>query len=586
MATTEPPRLVPVSPVPAESPWFANYEAAVPRTIAYPDIPLQHLLKDAATRYPNNTATVFLGGKLTYSELYAQVNAFASALAELGVKKGDRVALLLPNCPQDVIAYFGALTDCAIVVPTIPMYVENELMHQFNDAGAETVVTLTMFYPTVRKIRPQTQIKNIVVTNIKDYFPPLIRLLFTLAKEKKEGHRVPYEGDKGVYSFKQLIERHRGRAADGHVYASEVKPDEVALFQYTGGTTGISKGAMLTHRNLVANALQVRHWLSDCAEGKEIILSVLPFFHVYAMTTCMNFAVAVAGTMLLLPRFQLADVLKTINKHKPSIFPGAPAMYVAINNHPEIQKYDLKSIRVCISGAAPLPVEVQQKFEALTGGRLVEGYGLTEASPVTHCNPIYGKRKAGSIGLPFPDVEARIVDIEDRERTLGVGEVGELAVRGPNVMKGYWNMPEETENVLQGEWLFTGDIAKMDEEGYFFIVDRKKDMIIASGYNIYPRDVEEVLYQHPKIKEAVVVGVPDEYRGETVKAYIVLKEGETATADEIVEFCRNRLARFKVPKLIEFRTQLPKTIVGKVLRRVLLEEEKQKLAEAQSSKKE
>ena len=586
MATTEPPRLVPVSPVPAESPWFANYEAAVPRTIAYPDIPLQHLLKDAATRYPNNTATVFLGGKLTYSELYAQVNAFASALAELGVKKGDRVALLLPNCPQDVIAYYGALTAGAIVVPTNPMYVENELMHQFNDAGAETVVTLTMFYPTVRKIRPQTQIKNIVVTNIKDYFPPLIRLLFTLAKEKKEGHRVPYEGDKGAYSFKQLIERHRGRAADGHVYASEVKPDEVALFQYTGGTTGISKGAMLTHRNLVANALQVRHWLSDCAEGKEIILSVLPFFHVYAMTTCMNFAVAVAGTMLLLPRFQLADVLKTINKHKPSIFPGAPAMYVAINNHPEIQKYDLKSIRVCISGAAPLPVEVQQKFEALTGGRLVEGYGLTEASPVTHCNPIYGKRKAGSIGLPFPDVEARIVDIEDRERTLGVGEVGELAVRGPNVMKGYWNMPEETENVLQGEWLFTGDIAKMDEEGYFFIVDRKKDMIIASGYNIYPRDVEEVLYQHPKIKEAVVVGVPDEYRGETVKAYIVLKEGETATADEIVEFCRNRLARFKVPKLIEFRTQLPKTIVGKVLRRVLLEEEKQKLAEAQSSKKE
>ncbi|MCL5961420.1 MAG: long-chain fatty acid--CoA ligase [Chloroflexi bacterium] len=559
-------------------PWFANYETGVPRTIDYLDAPLQRLLQNAAERYPNNIATSFLGGRLTYAELYAQVNAFARALETLGVKKGDRVALLLPNCPQMVIAYYGALTAGAIVVPTNPLYVENEMVYQFNDSGAETVVTLTKFYPTVSRTRLQTKVRNIIVTNIKDYFSPLMALLFTLFKEEKEGHRISYEGDGNVYSFKGLVESNRLPSRDGQLAPAEVKADDTALFQYTGGTTGVSKGAMLTHRNLMANALQTRYWLADAQEGREVVLSVIPFFHVYGMSVCMNFAVGLASTMVLLPRFDLVEVLKTINKHKPTIFPGVPTMYVAINNHPDVRRYDLKSIRVCLSGAAPLPVEVQQKFESLTGGKLVEGYGLTEASPVTHCTPINGRRKEGSIGLPFPDTEARIVDLDTRADALPIGSIGELAIRGPQVMKGYWNRPEESRDVLPGEWLFTGDIAKMDEDGYFFIIDRKKDMILAGGYNIYPRDVEEVLFQHPKIKEAVVAGVPDEYRGETVKAYVVLKEGETATAEEIIDFCKPRLARYKAPKLVEFRTELPKTMVGKVLRRVLLEEEMRKRA--------
>ncbi len=561
-----------------EYPWLASYESAVPRTIDYPDAPLQHLLKEAARRHPNNLATIYFGGKLTYAELYAQVNAFAAGLSAMGVKKGDRVALLLPNCPQNVIAYYGALTAGAIVVPTNPLYVEKELAHQFNDSGAETVVTLTRFYPAVARVRPKTRVKNIIVSNIKDYFSPVMRFLFTLLKEKKQGDRVSFSGDANAVAFTGLIESHIARAREGHVPAVEVNPDDVALFQYTGGTTGVSKGAMLTHRNLVANTFQTRHWLADAEDGQEGMLSVIPFFHVYGMTTCMNFSVNLASTMVLLPKFELHDVLKTINKYKPTIFPGVPTMYVAINNYPEVHKYDLKSIRVCISGAAPLPVEVQQKFESLTGGKLVEGYGLTEASPVTHCTPINGRRKIGSIGVPFPDTEARIVDLETRQTALPVGEAGELAIRAPQVMKGYWNMPEETENVLQGEWLYTGDIAKMDEDGYFYIVDRKKDMILAGGFNIYPRDVEEVLFQHPKVKEAVVAGIPDEYRGETVKAYVVLKDGETATAEEIIEFCRERIARYKAPKLVEFRAELPKTLVGKVLRRVLVEEEKKKMA--------
>lgn len=558
----------------ATKPWLKHYEKLVPHTIEYPDVPLHRFLEDSARKYPNNIATIFLGAKLTYRQLSDSANAFAAALASLGVKKRDRVALLLPNCPQNLIAYYGAMKAGAIVVPTNPLYVESELQHQFADAGAETVVTLTKFYPLVKKVQPRTNVKNVIATNIKDYFPPVTSLLFTLAKEKKEGHRVEIEKSPGNYLFVDLLKQHAGRT-----YEAEVSADDIALFQYTGGTTGVSKGAMLTHRNLVANTIQTAKWLTDAKEGDETILGVIPFFHVYGMTAAMNFSVYIAGTLVLLPRFDLGEVLKSINKYKPGIFPGVPTMYVAINNHPNIAKYDLRSIRACISGAAPLPVEVQQRFETLTGGKLVEGYGLTEASPVTHCNPIYGLRKTGSIGLPLPDLEVKIADVETGTSEMGVGEVGELVVRGPQVMKGYWNMPEETNNVLRNGWLHTGDIAKMDEDGFFYIVDRKKDMIIAGGYNIYPRDVEEALYRHPKVKEAVVAGVPDKYRGETVKAYVVLKEGEAATEEEIIEYCRNNIARYKVPTMVEFRRELPKTLVGKVLRRVLVEEEKKKLAD-------
>jgi long-chain acyl-CoA synthetase len=353
----------------------------------------------------------------------------------------------------------------------------------------------------------------------------------------------------------------------------DIVSDDVALLQYTGGTTGVSKGVMLTHQNLVANAMQCKSWFPEISIGNERLLAVLPFFHSFGMTTSMNCPILVAATMILVPRFNTKEILSLIEKYKPTLFPGVPTMYVAINNYPDVSKYDLSSVKFCISGAAPLPLEVLQEFEQLTGGTLREGYGLTESSPVTHCNPLEGMVKEGSIGIPFPDTECKIVDVDTGEKELEVNEIGELCIRGPQVMTGYWNMPEETKCTIRKEWLYTGDIAKVDEDGYFYIVDRKKDMIIASGYNIYPRDIEEVLYEHPKVKEAVVAGIPDEYRGETVKAYVVLKEGVTASEEEIIQFCRENMAKYKVPTAVAFRDDLPKTIVGKMLRRELVEEE-------------
>ncbi|MCL5961885.1 MAG: long-chain fatty acid--CoA ligase [Chloroflexi bacterium] len=562
---------------PTVKPWLKHYESSVPPTISYPDIPIHQFLRDSAAKFPGNPAAVYFGRTITYAELSSRVDRFAAALSDLGVKKGDRVALFLPNCPQNVIAYYGALQIGAIVVPTNPLYVEAELEHQLVDSGAETIVTLTKFYPLVKKVRPRTSLKHVIVTNIKEFFPPVLRLLFTLLKESKDGHRVQIDQGPGTHSFSSLL-MHQANSTQVSIH-----PDDIALFQYTGGTTGVSKGAMLSHRNIVSNTIQVGRWLSDVKPGQEIVLSVLPFFHVYGMTVAMNFAVYSGAAMVLIPRFDVEEVLKAIVKQKPTVFPGVPTIYGAINNYAEVGKYDLRSIRACISGAAPLPVETQSVFERLTGARLVEGYGLTEAAPVTHCNPVFGLRKAGSIGVPFPDVDAKIVDQDDWAKELSVGEIGELAVHGPQVMRGYWNMPQETESVLKGDWLLTGDIARMDEDGYFYIVDRKKDLIIAGGYNIYPRDIEEVLYTHPKIKEAVAVGVPDEYRGETVKVFCVLKEGQTATAEEVINFCKDKMAKYKVPTQVEFRPELPKTLVGKFLRRVLLEEEMKKRASGAQS---
>ena len=558
-----------------EKPWLKFYDKGVPATIKYPDKPLHWALEEAARKYPDNTATIFMGAKLTYRELNDLANRFAAALADLGVKKGDRVSIHLPNCPQFVIAYYGTLKAGAVVVPTNPLYVEREIEHQLNDSGAETIVTLTKFYPVVRRVKERTKLKNIIVTNIKEYFPSLLKLLFTLFKEKKEGHRPPIPKELGTYFFQDLMAKYPPTPPE-----VEVGPEDLALLQYTGGTTGVPKGAMLTHKNMLANAIQVRHWLVDAREGEEVFLSVLPFFHVYGMTVSMNMPIYIGAAMVLLPQFKVKEVLEAINKYKPTLFPGVATMYVAINTYPEVSKYDISSIRACIAGAMPLPYEVWTKFEEITGGKLVEGYGLTEASPVTHCNPIYGLRKP-CIGLPFPDTEAKIVDLETGEKELPIGEIGELAVRGPQVMKGYWNMPEETKMVLKPDgWLLTGDIAKMDEDGYFYIVDRKKDMILSGGYNIYPREIEEVLYAHPKVKEVAAVGVPDEYKGEVPKVFIVLKEGETATEEEIIAYCKENLAKYKIPKYVEFRKELPKTMVGKILRRVLAEEEKKKMAKA------
>ncbi|KPL23618.1 MAG: hypothetical protein AMJ93_04245 [Anaerolineae bacterium SM23_84] len=555
--------------------WLKNYEPQVPHTLEYPERPLHTNLEETARKYPDATATIFLNHKIPYKELNELADRFAAALQQVGVKKGDRVAIYMANCPQFVASYYGALKAGAIAVTFNPLYAAREVEHQLKDSGAETIVVMSRFYPIVQQVRANTALKHVIVTNIKEYFPPLIKLLFTLFKEKKEGDAQDISGDANTYWFQELLSR-----APAKPTPVDVKHSDTACLLYTGGTTGVPKGAELTHRNLMSNAMGCRYWLHDLRESKEVVLTAIPLYHSYGMTTCMNLSVYAGAAMLLIPNPRdFADVMKNIKKHQPTLFPGVPTMYVAFNNFPDVEKYGVKCIRACISGAAGLPVEVQTRFQELTGAKLVEGYGLSEASPVTHANPIFGWNRIGTIGLPWPDTEARIVDLETGKKELGVNEIGELVVRGPQVMKGYWNMPEETALVLREGWLHTGDIARMDEEGYFQIVDRKKDMIIAGGFNIYPRDVEEVLYENPRVKEAVVAGIPDPYRGETVKAYVVLKEGETATEEEIIEFCKGKMAKYKVPKMVEFRPELPKTMVGKVLRRILVEEEKKKMAE-------
>jgi len=565
----------------AERPWLAAYDAGVPADIDVPDEPLHAALSAAARHYPRRTAIRFFGRSLSYAELDVLANRFANVLLALGVQQGDRVALLLPNCPQMVVAYYGGLRAGAVMVPTSPLYVESELEHQLADAGASVVVCLSSLFGKVQAVRPRLPaLQRVIVTSIKDFFPTRLRLLFSLTRERRDGHRVSLPGDGRTYWLMRLLSR--ARSSDPNV---EVKADDLALLQYTGGTTGVAKGAMLTHRNLVANTLQVRACFVNLANpsGPDIVMGVLPLFHIYAMTTVMNFSIRGGGTMVLQPRFIVDDVLKAIQRERPHLFPGVPTMYMAINHAPRLSRYNLRSLKGAISGAAPLPREVQARFEQLTGARLIEGYGLTEASPVTHCVPFAAEHRVGTIGVPVPSTEAAIFDQETGTRRLAPGEVGELAVRGPQVMRGYWNRPDETAQVLRDGWLFTGDLARVEPDGYFSIVDRKKDMIITGGMNVYPRDVEEPLYQHPKVREAVAVGVPDPRWGEAVKVYLVLLDGETATEQEILDYCHARMARYKVPKYVEFRRELPKSLVGKVLRRQLIEEEEARQASRRAS---
>jgi long-chain acyl-CoA synthetase len=509
-----------------------------------------------------------IGARLSYRQLMDQVNRFASALAALGVRQGDRVALLLPNVPQFVIAFYGALKLGAIVVNTNPTYTARELEQQLGDAGAETAVLFSPLYARLREVQARTQVKRVIVTDVSDYVAGPFKALVQ-RNLRKHGQMVDVPDGERVYHFRPLLDAH---PAPPPVVA--VDPDDTALFQYTGGTTGVPKAAMLTHHNLVVNTIQMRRWMTSLEDGKERIVGVLPFFHVYGMTVEMSLAVYLGSELIILPDPRdVVHLMKTIQRRGATVVPGIPTMYVRIINHPDVGRYDLRSVKVCVSGAAPLPMEVQTRFGEISGGRLVEGYGLTEAAPVTHCNPISGQRKSGSIGIPLPDVDAQIVDHETLAEKP-VGEDGELWLRGPQVMKGYWNRPEETRKAITEDgWLRTGDIARVDNEGYFYIVDRLKDIIISSGLNIVPREVEEVLYMHPSVQEAVVVGIPDPKRGETVKAYVVLKPGQAATPEEITAFCAERLAPFKVPRLVEMRLDLPKTQVGKYLRRVLIEEE-------------
>jgi long-chain acyl-CoA synthetase len=550
-----------------ERPWLKYYEPGVPYSINYPLVPLHKLLEDSALRYAHRPALTFYHRSLKYAELNATANRFASGLTRLGLRKGDRVALVMPNCPQFVIAFYGTLKAGGVIVPTNPLYTERELAYQLKDAGATIVVTLTRFYKNVQAVSHDAGVEHIVVGNIKDYFGTALKIAFGLTREKKEGHRIPVEWDGGTHPFADLAGDMSGRPAP------EVSPDDLAVLQYTGGTTGTAKGAMLSHGNLVANAIQSRAWDPSSKDGQETILTVLPLFHVYALTVAMNRGLYSGARLLLLPRYDQGEVLAAIAKYHPTIIPGVPTLYNSILNAPQLSKYELSSVRACISGSAGLPRSVQERFEAATGGKLVEGYGLSEASPVTHCNPYVSLRKEGSIGLPFPDTDAKIVDTETGEVVQPCGEPGELVVRGPQVMQGYWNRPDETATAIKDGWLHTGDIATQDEDGYFYIVDRKKDVIIVGGFKVYPRDVEEVLFQHPKVAEAVAVGLPDEHKGERVKAYVVLRSGEETSAGELIAYCSQNLAHYKVPKEIELRENLPKSIVGKVLRRALIEEE-------------
>ncbi len=550
-------------------PWLAHYEPEVPHTVEVPDVTLHELFERVAGEYPGNVATIFFGAKLTYGQLNEQAGRFAAGLQALGVRPGDRVAIILPNCPQFMVVLIGALKAGAVAVPLNPAYTPGELRDQLNDSGAETVVALNTIAPRVQEAMPETPVKLLVVTQMQEYLSPLMSLMLGV-KERTEGLAADLQGD-GIYRFANLI-----KASPVEYAQSETEPNEPAVLLYTGGTTGAPKTATLTHRNLVSNASQMYAWVWDTRPEKhDVFLGVIPFFQSYGLTMVMNLAIACAGAIILLPRFTIKDMLRTMTRFRPTVFPALPAIFSAITHHPLSPHYDLRSLRVCISGGAPLRSDVTETFEGMTGARLVEGYGLTETSSVTHCNPIYGERRAGSIGLPLPLTDAQIVD-QDSGRVLPAGEVGELTVRGPQVMAGYWQQPDETADMIQGGWLQTGDLAWEDEDGYFYILDRKKDIILTGEFSVFPREVEDALRESDKVSEVVVLGVPDKQSGEAVKAYVVLKPDVEATEAELRRFAAARLVGYKVPTRIEFRESLPRNVAGGHSRRDLLWEEMDK----------
>lgn len=551
----------------SSKPWLKFYDPQVPAELVVPALTIPDLLQNAVAKYPGHTALVFMGARMNYSQLKQQVDKLTAALHALGLGRGDRVAIMLPNCPQAVIAYYATLSMGAVTVMTNPLYVERELEHQWRDAGVKLVISLDLFWPKIEVVRQTLSIEQVILSGIQDYMPIAKKLLAPL-ELRRQGKWVDVVYGNTVQSFKKLIDRQHPQPPK-----IELSPEELACLQYTGGTTGLPKGAMLRHRNLIASLAQIRSFLLyEHKEAQDIGLGIMPFFHVYGMNGLMNLSMHLAATLVLIPQPEIKTIVEAIVAERPSFFTGVPALFVALNNYRNFDKIDLTSIKAMFSGAAPLPVEVMEKFEARTGARIAEAYGMTEASSVTHVNPLQGQRKFGSIGVPIIGTEAKIVDAEDWIKELPQGEVGELMIKGPQVMQGYWNAAEETAQALHDGWLLTGDIARMDEEGYFYIVDRKKDMILSAGYNVYPREVEEVLYQHPQVLEAAVIGLPDGLRGEKIAAYLILKPGQTATAADIRAFCRERLAPYKQPRTVVFRDSLPKALTGKVLRRQLREE--------------
>jgi long-chain acyl-CoA synthetase len=564
-------------------PWFRTWRAGVPKSVApFPEVNVYSLLAESAARFPDSTAIAFLGKHLSYAQLEREVGRCAGMLARLGVAKGDRVGMLLPNSPQYVIAWYACQRLGAVAIGNNPLYTQRELAHQVRDSEPRVMIVLDQLWPLWSAVADEVAVPEVVVTRLTDYMKFPLNLLAPIKFRKDAKHEgkpwPPIPVGTTVKRWKDLM----GSAGEPPPVAEVDAHVDVASFVYTGGTTGLSKGAMLSHFNLASNVRQVAPCIVGFERGKDGVMCILPFFHSFGLVA-MNFGISQAGKLVLLPRFELHMALAQLQKEKPTFFPGVPRLYVALNEAPETAKFDLKSVKACISGAAPLPQAVADRFREITGGaNLVEGYGLTETSPVTHVNPFDAPRH-GSIGIPIPDTECKIVDPENPDREMPPGERGELCMKGPQVMLGYWRKPEATAEMIRNGWLHSGDIAIMDEDGFFSIVDRMKDMILVSGFNVYPTEVEAVLFHHPKVLKVCVVGLPDQTTGERVKAYIVPKEGQTVTADELEAWCRDPdqgLTGYRVPKEFEFRESLPETLVGKVLRRVLQEEERQKAGSA------
>ena len=554
-----------------DKPWLSSYEKGVPSSLLYEEICLPEILEKSSKQFPDKMALLFMGYKINYRELDEMVNRFAKALQSFGIEKGDRVALVLPNVIPCVAAYYAILRIGAVAVMNNPLYTDPELLHQFKDSESRAVITLDLLANRIIDLREKTKIKQIIFTSIGDYLPFPKNILFPLVAKKK-GLAARVKDAPDVYKWKDLINN-----SSPNVKKHQNSFDDTAMFQYTGGTTGISKGAILTHGNLSKQVQQLASWFPKFNRGEEVMLGALPFFHIFGLSTAMNLSIYMAWGDILVPKPQAEPLLEMIRKFKPSFAPLVPTMYIGMLTHKDIDKTDMTCIKGCFSGSAPLPVEVIKDFQKKTGSLIVEGFGLTESCPVTHINPfVEGRTKPGSIGIPLPDTVCRIVSINNGKTDVPVGETGELIIQGPQVMKGYHGMKEETEIALRDGWLYTGDIARMDEYGYFYIVDRLKDMIISGGLNVYPRDIDEIYYEHPKVKDACAVGIPHPSRGEAIKLFIVLKDGETATEQEMLDYCTDKLARYKRPVEIEFRDDLPRTTVGKILRRELRDEELKK----------
>ncbi len=547
--------------------WHSFYDPGVPPVLEFEDIPLPGFLERSASEYPDATALIFLNRKMTYRELQADVDRFATALAKLGVRPGTRVAVQLPNLPQTMIAFYAALSLGATVVMTNPLYVEREIEHQWNDAGCKVAVVADfLFDRRIAHIREKLTVEHYIIASIPDFLRFPLNLLAPFRLRRADPPLIAsVEPGPGVHRMRTLMKQ-----TEPDRPRPPIAMDDIALLQYTGGTTGVAKGAMLTHRNLSCNVQQVISWFVDVRRGGEVMMGVLPFFHVFGLTVAMAFPISVAGAVVLMPNPRdVPQLISSISKHRVTLFPAVPAMFNAIVNAKGIEKLDLTSVRSCFSGSAPLPSDILQRFEKMTGGKIVEGYGLTETSPVTHANPLDGLRKIGSIGVPLPNTDMKVVSLDDGTTEVGVGEQGELLLKGPQVMRGYWNASEQTAAAFTDGWFRTGDIAAVDTDGYTFIVGRKKDMIIAGGYNIYPDEIDAVLVAHPAVLEAATVGIPDPKRGETVKSFVVLRPGQRATANELTEYCRRELAAYKVPRLIAFLDELPKSSTLKILRREL-----------------